>query len=227
MALWDNNGFGGYNPNPEPTPYTPPVEEQPVEETTPVEEPTEPVESIATESTVNETVNEEAPVETESTEETAVEKKRVGKRGAGRGRKGKEGFPHLDATVVEKVKEMLDVLSDEHVANAVKVLVHAKTAEPAKLVDELTDEKNRQKVADFAKTVDEFAYVDTSDMTAQLVMAFMTDKEFAPVLFEVLNAMAPDREFGVAGKDVMANAKAISSKWGDGVDLSMIDKLKV
>ncbi|MBT1162150.1 hypothetical protein [Bifidobacterium sp. SO1] len=221
MSIWDNNGFNGGafgTPQPEtnnePIPFTQPVEEPQVPEPS---EPAEPIEpTIEPEDAANEEHVEPAPVEEKKT-----------KRGGGRGRKSKDGFPHLDATVVAKVQEMLDVLADHNTAEAVKVLVGAKSDEPAKLVDELTDERNRKKVADFVKMVDEFAYVDASDMTAQLVMAFMTDKDFAQVLFAVLNAMAPDRGFGSPSKDVMKNAKAISGKWGDGVDLSMLDKLKV
>lgn len=154
--------------------------------------------------------------------------------GAGRSprRKPKRGqgtstFPHVEEHVARKVRDLFAALEDERVLAAAKLLTGCSKSDPAAVVDALTENAGRKKVAAFVKSAGELSAVDASDMKAQLVLAFMSDKNFAPLLFGVLNALAPERGFGRAGSDVMRNVNVVAEKWGDGVDLSALDALRV
>ena len=85
----------------------------------------------------------------------------------------------------------------------------------------------RKRVAEFSKFVKELAGAQPSDLKMRLAFAFMEDKTLSKTLFAVLNAAEPDRGFGRASGEPMKDVNAVAEHWGDGVDLSVVEKLKI
>lgn len=89
------------------------------------------------------------------------------------------------------------------------------------------EDEHVRKVAKLLSGISKLSDVRADDMKMELTFAFMEDKNLAPTLFGVLNALAPERGFGRASGDVRKNASVVAEKWGDGVDLSALDALRV
>lgn len=136
-------------------------------------------------------------------------------------------FPHLDASAYEKIKEMLDMLSDSRTASVAKTLCETNKSDAATLLALLTETKNRKKIEKFAKFTNELDNAQPSDLKMRLAFAFMEDKSLSKTLFAVLNAAEPERGFGRATGDAMKDVTAIAEHWGDGVDLGIVEKLKI
>ncbi|MGR4830140.1 hypothetical protein RG275_12185, partial [Bifidobacterium adolescentis] len=63
-------------------------------------------------------------------------------------------------------------------------------------------------------------------------LVFAQGKDMTNLLFSVLNAVAPEKNFGRPVDDqspagMRKNLSKIVDNWGDGVDLSVIDELKI
>ena len=141
--------------------------------------------------------------------------------------KKNSSFPHLEAASYAKIKDMLDVLSDDRTANIAKILCETSKTDAPVLLEVLTETKTRKRVAEFSKFVKELAGAQPSDLKMRLAFAFMEDKTLSKTLFAVLNAAEPDRGFGRASGEPMKDVNAVAEHWGDGVDLSVVEKLKI
>lgn len=145
-----------------------------------------------------------------------------------RGRKNtKKAFPTIDAATVEKIGVMLDTLQNENAVAVAKLLCDTSKSDPSALVAMLTETKNRKSVATFAAVASELADSSADDMKMRLMFLLMKDKNLSKTLFGVLNAVAPERGFGRASNDPMKDVQNVADHWGDGVDLRVIDKLKI
>lgn len=142
-------------------------------------------------------------------------------------RKKAAAFPHVDAAVASKIRDMFDALEDEKVLAAAKALCDTNKSDPSALIDLLTDTKTRRTVVEFSKFADKLQGSETDDRKMLVVFAIMNDKNLPRVLFGVLNALAPGNGFGRPSNDPMKDAASIADHWGDGVDLSSLDVLKV
>ena len=164
------------------------------------------------------------PEETDSVDETTPDREEeTSVKGAKTTRrktaKKNSSFPHLEAASYAKIKDMLDVLSDDRTANIAKILCETSKTDAPVLLEVLTETKTRKRVAEFSKFVKELA--------GALAFAFMEDKTLSKTLFAVLNAAEPDRGFGRASGEPMKDVNAVAEHWGDGVDLSVVEKLKI
>lgn len=148
------------------------------------------------------------------------------KQGRDKDKHSKE-FPRIDERVARKVVDMMKAMEDENVRNVVKLLTGSTKNDPAALVEQLTSSATRKRVAALCKTFSTLADAPADEVGTEVTFALMTDKNFAPILFGVLNALAPDRGFGRPGNDVRKNARTITEKWGDGVDLSVLDSFRL
>ena len=133
----------------------------------------------------------------------------------------------MEAASYAKIKDMLDVLSDDRTANIAKILCETSKTDAPVLLEVLTETKTRKRVAEFSKFVKELAGAQPSDLKMRLAFAFMEDKTLSKTLFAVLNAAEPDRGFGRASGEPMKDVNAVAGHWGDGVDLSVVEKLKI
>ena len=172
------------------------------------------------------------PEETDSVDETTPDREEeTPVKGAKTTRrktaKKNSSFPHLEAASYAKIKEMLDVLSDDRTANIAKILCETSKTDAPVLLEVLTETKTRKRVAEFSKFVKELAGAQPSDLKMRLAFAFMEDKTLSKTLFAVLNAAEPDRGFGRASGEPMKDVNAVAEHWGDGVDLSVVEKLKI
>ena len=95
--------------------------------------------------------------------------------------KKNSSFPHLEAASYAKIKDMLDVLSDDRTANIAKILCETSKTDAPVLLEVLTETKTRKRVAEFSKFV----------------------------------------------KELAGDVNAVAEHWGDGVDLSVVEKLKI
>ena len=149
---------------------------------------------------------------------------------AGRGKRVKKNgvVPTLDRWATKKIIDCYTILSTEQGAAAAKTILGAGTSDPATLLAQLSEKKNRKRVAEVAEQVKELTgSTDTAVLMMNLALAFSADKELAKSVFGLLNAIDPDKGFGRSSGDPRKDAKAIAEKWGDGVDLDVVNLLRL
>ena len=149
---------------------------------------------------------------------------------SGRGKRVKKNgvVPTLDRWATKKIIDCYTILSTEQGAAAAKTILGAGTSDPATLLAQLSEKKNRKRVAEVAEQVKELTgSTDTAVLMMNLALAFSADKELAKSVFGLLNAIDPDKGFGRSSGDPRKDAKAIAEKWGDGVDLDVVNLLRL
>jgi len=221
MAIWDglgqqnvtdagDNGFAHHDP-------------EPVERYDTMDDMEEAVDAVD-----DTTDGDPEPVE-EAAEEASAKDGTTGDkpRRKTRGKTNKNTFPHIDAAVARRVKELFDALSDPRAVKVAAELTDARGSDPAVMVDALTDARNKKRIEAVVSNVRTLSDAGADDLKARLVYLFAEDKTMAKTLFAVLNALEPERGFGRASDDLWKNACAIADKWGDGVDMSLVERLLV
>ncbi|PWG66728.1 hypothetical protein [Bifidobacterium callitrichidarum] len=147
---------------------------------------------------------------------------------SGRGHRVKKNgtVPTFDRWAAKKLIDCLNTLNTESGAAAAKTILGAGTADPATLLAQLSEKKNRKRVNEVAAQVKELTGSDdTSVLMMNLALAFSADKDLAKSMMGLFNAVAPEKDFGRSTGDPRKDAKNVASKWGDGVDLSVISTL--
>ena len=109
------------------------------------------------------------PEETDSVDETTPDREEeTSVKGAKTTRrktaKKNSSFPHLEAASYAKIKDMLDVLSDDRTANIAKILCETSKTDAPVLLEVLTETKTRNRVDEFSKFVKELAGAQPSDL---------------------------------------------------------------
>lgn len=174
--------------------------------------------------TTPEPVNEEpAPVEETPIVETENEEKPST---AAKETPRRAGKKNDKADEIRKILEAEKALNTEVGLAAAKSVLGTNSSNHAVLIAQLMETKNRRAIAALADRVKDYGGYDKADIQSELTFEFVSDKNFAKTLFGLLNAVAPDRGFGKSTGDARKDARNIASKWGEGIDLSLLDALK-
>lgn len=224
----------GFNSNPQPEPdnsYNDTYAEPEQSYESPEPESSESVESESVENV--ETVEEPAEVEAEPAAEHEDGEKPKG-RAKGRGsRKPREKtMPHIEEQFGKKLIPLVKSLEDEHVIALAKALTDTKKSSPEAVLDALTEPKNQKKINEFTSALEGLLTADPNMIAAEVTLVLAQGKDMTNMLFAVLNAVAPEKNFGRPTDDqtpagMRKNLSKIVENWGDGVDLSLIDSLKI
>lgn len=217
-----DNGYGSDN-------YAEPeqssVEESQTESDSLNQESSEPVADVSAPAD-----GEDMNVDAESTE---TEDKPKGK-GKGRSnRKSREKtMPHIEEQFGKKLIPLVKSLDDERVVSLAKALTDTKKSTPEAVLDALTEPKNQRRISEFASALEGLATAEPGMIAAEVTLVFAQGKDMTNLLFSVLNAVAPEKNFGRPVDDqspagMRKNLSKIVDNWGDGVDLSVIDELKI
>ena len=217
-----DNGYGSDNYS-EPEQF--PVEESQTESDSLNQESSEPVADVSAPAD-----GEDMNVDAESTE---TEDKPKGK-GKGRSnRKPREKtMPHIEEQFGKKLIPLVKSLDDERVVSLAKALTDTKKSTPEAVLDALTEPKNQRRISEFASVLEGLATAEPGMIAAEVTLVFAQGKDMTNLLFSVLNAVAPEKNFGRPVDDqspagMRKNLSKIVDNWGDGVDLSVIDELKI
>lgn len=145
----------------------------------------------------------------------------------------RETVANLDEKSVRKVYEMVKLLKENESAVAVaKLMTGTRKSDPFTLVSALTNGRNATRAKRFADIAERLTSAgSTVVLGIRLPLLFDNSKTGVEDVFALLNAVAPDRGFGRVNKperDKYADyAEAIVEKWGDGVDMSMVSRLRL
>lgn len=256
MADFPWNNFRNDNPQPQPAQPEPEVSEpvepdlsadEPVEDMhqfendesqqdEPVEE-NESDENVDGEENVEDETDEDAPAdesdadedESETDDENDEDETAAAETpAAGRGHRVKKNgtVPTFDRWAAKKLMDCINTLNTESGAAAAKTILGAGTSDPATLLAQLSEKKNRKRVNEVAAQVKELTGSDdTSVLMMNLALAFSADKDLAKSMMGLFNAVAPEKDFGRSTGDPRKDARNVASKWGDGLDLSVISTL--
>lgn len=221
MSEWNDN-YGGWNNGSDS--YTTP-ESAEAETSTAVEEPTGDVNAAAEkdEDQVMETASSNA-ASTESKDTKPTRKTKAAAR---------KELANLDEKDVKRLYDMIVLLQDDETAVAVaKLMTGSRKSEPFALVSALTNGRNASRVKRFKDIAERLSSAGSIAIVGiRLPLLFENGKTGVEDVFALLNAVAPDRDFGRVNKPERAKygdyAEQIVEKWGDGVDLSIVSKLVV
>lgn len=113
-----------------------------------------------------------------------------------------------------------------------QALTDTKKSTPEAVLDALTEPKNQRRISEFASALEGLATAEPGMIAAEVTLVFAQGKDMTNLLFSVLNAVAPEKNFGRPVDDqspagMRKNLSKIVDNWGDGVDLSVIDELKI
>lgn len=227
MSNWNPTSWGHTDNTYQPEPayeQTPTVEETEtvVQETENVveEQPaTVSEETTVTEETVSEP--EPTPATTTATPTKTKESKKNPKR-----------VSHLNTTVANRIVTVVNILQDNPSAVEVaKLMTGVRKNDTAELLSGLTDGRNRGKIADLSGIAKELTEASEQTRMAKLIVIFSSYKSGVEDVFTLLNAVAPQNNFGRVSKPSQDKwfkyAQDICEKWSDDIDVSMIEKLKL
>lgn len=221
MADFPWNNFGGEQAQPagQDNGYAEPADSdntEPENVETSEAENTEP--EFDEQASAEETVEESSPEE--AVREHAESKRREKKNGV---------VPTVDRWAAKKLVDCYNVLNTEQGAAAAKSILGAGTGDPATLLAQLSEKKNRKRVNEIVEQVKSLTDSDSEAvLMMNLALAFSADKDLAKSLFGLFNAIAPDKGFGRSTGDPRKDAKTIADKWGDdGIDLTVLSALKL
>lgn len=136
-----------------------------------------------------------------------------------------DGLPKLDGQQARRFRELWDLLgTDEGVAVA-KLLASSNSPLPEALVEALTETKTRNAVREWSDRLKRLHSDDVLDMQLDLSSAFTEDRDLAAQMFRLFASVGADvgRASGVPRKD----ARTLGVRWGEGVDLSIVDRMRV
>lgn len=157
-------------------------------------------------------------------------------RGKGKGRSNRKPrektMPHIEEQFGKKLIPLVKSLDDERVVSLAKALTDTKKSTPEAVLDALTEPKNQRRISEFASALEGLATAEPGMIAAEVTLVFAQGKDMTNLLFSVLNAVAPEKNFGRPVDDqspagMRKNLSKIVDNWGDGVDLSVIDELKI
>ena len=166
-------------------------------------------------------------------EPTETEDKPKGKTKVRANRKPREKtMPHIEEQFGKKLIPLIKSLDDERVIALAKALTDTKKSTPEAVLDALTEPKNQRRISDFASALEGLTTAEPGMIAAEVTLVFAQGKDMTNLLFSVLNAVAPEKNFGRPVDDqspigMRKNLSKIVDNWGDGVDLSVIDELKI
>ena len=141
-------------------------------------------------------------------------------------------MPHIEEQFGKKLIPLVKSLDDERVVSLAKALTDTKKSTPEAVLDALTEPKNQRRISEFASALEGLATAEPGMIAAEVTLVFAQGKDMTNLLFSVLNAVAPEKNFGRPVDDqspagMRKNLSKIVDNWGDGVDLSVIDELKI
>lgn len=219
-----NNGYGSDN-------YSEP-EQSPVEE-----EQQQPVSDSFSQDGVDSVAETPAPADDNAgdmvDEPAETEDKPKGKAKGRSNRKPREKtMPHIEEQFGKKLIPLVKSLDDERVISLAKALTDTKKSTPEAVLDALTEPKNQRRISEFASALEGLATAEPGMIAAEVTLVFAQGKDMTNLLFSVLNSVAPEKNFGRPVDDqspagMRKNLSKIVDNWGDGVDLSVIDELKI
>lgn len=140
--------------------------------------------------------------------------------------------PHIEERFAKKLIPLAKSLDDERVVSLAKALTDTKRSSPEAVLDALTEPRNQRRIGEFATTLDGLRAAEPDMVASEVTLVLAQGKETTGLLFAVLNAIAPERNFGRPADDqsptgMRRNRDRIVSNWGDGIDLSLIDLLRI
>lgn len=166
----------------------------------------------------------------ESTDEDDVTKNKTKNRPAREARK--KTMPHIEEQFGRRLIPLVKSLDDERVLSLAKALTDTKKNSPEAVLDALTEPKNQRRITEFASALEGLSEAEPGMIAAEVTLIFAQGKDMTALLFAVLNAIAPEKNFGRPVDDqspagMRKNLGKIVNNWGDGVDLSLIDGLRI
>lgn len=181
--------------------------------------------------TVTEQEQTATAVEPDETE-TERDGKKTRAKGNGSRRSGEKKFPHIEEQFGKKLIPLVKALDDEHVIALAKVLGDTKKTTPEAVLDALTEKSSQKRIAEFSDMVEGLATAEPGMVRSEVTLVLAQGKDATKLLFDVLNAVAPERNFGRPVDDqspagMRKNVARIADNWGDGVDLSPVELLKL
>ena len=141
-------------------------------------------------------------------------------------------MPHIEEQFGRKLIRLVKSLDDERVVSLAKALTDTKKNSPEAVLDALTEPRNQRRIAEFASAMEGLSEAEPGMIAAEVTLVFAQGKDMTALLFAVLNAIAPEKNFGRPVDDqspagMRKNLGKIVNNWGDGVDLSLIDGLRI
>lgn len=177
--------------------------------------------------------NEQEPTAAEPTgTETEPDEKKTRAKGNGSRKNREKSFPHIEEQFGKKLIPLVKSLEDEHVIALAKVLGDTKKGTPEAILDALTEKSSQKRIAEFSDMVEGLATAEPGMVRSEVTLVLAQGKDATKMLFDVLNAVAPERNFGRPVDDqspagMRKNVGRIADNWGDGVDLSAVELLKL
>lgn len=137
------------------------------------------------------------------------------------------GIPKMEQPVAKRIVNAVEALDTSEGIAVAKVFTGSNSPNKATLLSALTETKIRRRVAEAFTQIGKINEWSHEELMMNLALGFAKDKNLSKLVFGILNAAAPDRGFGRPSGDESRDAKTIAEHWGDGVDLSSLNALRL
>lgn len=147
-------------------------------------------------------------------------------------KKKKDTIANVDAKDVRKLYDVVEYLkSDEHAVAVAKLMTNSNKSDVFELAAELTNGRNAVRIRKFVDMAQKLGGATSATVMALVIIEFTSHRDGVKDVFGLLNAVAPDREFGRVNKPEPEKyfdyASQIASKWDDGVDMGIVPLLRI
>lgn len=136
-----------------------------------------------------------------------------------------DSLPRMDGSQARRFRELWDALKDESGVAVAKLLASSNSPMPEALIEALTGTKVRNSVEEWLDMVKRVRSEDVVHMQMNLVSVFTNDSKLSATMFRLFAAVGAD--VGRASGDPVRDAMTLGRKWAEGVDLSVIEKMRV
>lgn len=136
-----------------------------------------------------------------------------------------DSLPKMDGAQAKRFRELWDLLKGDEGVAVAKLLASSNSPLPEALIEALTGTKTRNAVEEWSVLLKRLHSDDVVSMQMNLVEAFTNDKKLSASMFRLFAAVGADA--GRASGSPVKDAMALGAKWAEGVDLSVVDRMRV
>ncbi len=133
----------------------------------------------------------------------------------------------FDRAFAERFMAAEAVLSTKGGMALAQFITDSKSTDVAFMLAALSKRKTRAQIESLNEALGKLQDADQVTVAVVLMDLFGRNEEMRNLVFRVLNAAAPEKEFGRSSGDSSRDALSISKAWGDGVDIGVLGKLIV
>lgn len=131
----------------------------------------------------------------------------------------------FDASFAARFMKAESILNTDKGLSLAQCIIGTRSTNVPFLLSKLSQKATRKKLESLNSSLSQLDGADSLTVGVTLSTLFCEEKDMPNIVYLVLNLVAPERGFAKPSGDNRKDAVSMASKWGDGVDLSILSDL--